>query len=435
MNKMILTAMTVSLLCSSISVCAKRKLTIEQMFELADKKSKQIKSFTIAYEESLQNIKVAKNALLPWLETSRSVGYLGDVWLADRDFSNGMNAHMPHFGNNFAIEASQVLYAGGAITAAITMAELKSQIAYLDIEANRQDVRFLLVGNYLELYKINNQLKVYDQNIERTKLLLSEMRAKENQGLILPNDIIRYELQLQTLELAVIQLNNSKEIINNQLITILGLSNDEEIEIDHSVTQNMPLINSEEYWQNMAKEISPIIKIAETSVRLSKENERIIKSENLPSLALFAGDKLDGPIIIEVPPINKNLNYWYVGVGIKYKISSIYKTNKKISSARLKTYHSIEDKQFLEDNIQTSVNAAFIRYEESFRVLSTRIKSLELATQNYKVVNQRYLNDLAVLTDMLDASNSMLNADLQVVNARINILFHYYQLRKRVGNL
>ncbi len=435
MNKMILTAMTVSLLCSSISVCAKRKLTIEQMFELADKNSKQIKSFTIAYDESLQNIKVAKNALLPELETSLSVGYLGDVWLADRDFSNGMNAHMPHFGNNFAIEASQVLYAGGAITAAITMAELKSQIAYLDIEANRQDVRFLLVGNYLELYKINNQLKVYDQNIERTKLLLSEMRAKENQGLILPNDIIRYELQLQTLELAVIQLNNSKEIINNQLITILGLSNDEEIEIDHSVTQNMPLINSEEYWQNMAKEISPIIKIAETSVRLSKENERIIKSENLPSLALFAGDKLDGPIIIEVPPINKNLNYWYVGVGIKYKISSIYKTNKKISSARLKTYHSIEDKQFLEDNIQTSVNAAFIRYEESFRVLSTRIKSLELATQNYKVVNQRYLNDLAVLTDMLDASNSMLNADLQVVNARINILFHYYQLRKRVGNL
>lgn len=427
--------MTVSLLCSSISVCAKRKLTIEQMFELADKNSKQIKSFTIAYDESLQNIKVAKNALLPELETSLSVGYLGDVWLADRDFSNGMNAHMPHFGNNFAIEASQVLYAGGAITAAITMAELKSQIAYLDIEANRQDVRFLLVGNYLELYKINNQLKVYDQNIERTKLLLSEMRAKENQGLILPNDIIRYELQLQTLELAVIQLNNSKEIINNQLITILGLSNDEEIEIDHSVTQNMPLINSEEYWQNMAKEISPIIKIAETSVRLSKENERIIKSENLPSLALFAGDKLDGPIIIEVPPINKNLNYWYVGVGIKYKISSIYKTNKKISSARLKTYHSIEDKQFLEDNIQTSVNAAFIRYEESFRVLSTRIKSLELATQNYKVVNQRYLNDLAVLTDMLDASNSMLNADLQVVNARINILFHYYQLRKRVGNL
>ena len=435
MHKMILTAMTVRLLCSSISVCAKRKLTIEQMFELADKNSKQIKSFTIAYDESLQNIKVAKNALLPELEASLSVGYLGDVWLADRDFSNGMNAHMPHFGNNFAIEASQVLYAGGAITAAITMAELKSQIAYLDIEANRQDVRFLLVGNYLELYKINNQLKVYDQNIERTKLLLSEMRAKENQGLILPNDIIRYELQLQTLELAVIQLNNSKEIINNQLITILGLSNDEEIEIDHSVTQNMPLINSEEYWQNMAKEISPIIKIAETSVRLSKENERIIKSENLPSLALFAGDKLDGPIIIEVPPINKNLNYWYVGVGIKYKISSIYKTNKKISSARLKTYHSIEDKQFLEDNIQTSVNAAFIRYEESFRVLSTRIKSLELATQNYKVVNQRYLNDLAVLTDMLDASNSMLNADLQVVNARINILFHYYQLRKRVGNL
>ena len=62
-------------------------------------------------------------------------------------------------------------------------------------------------------------------------------------------------------------------------------------------------------------------------------------------------------------------------------------------------------------------------------------KSLELAQQNYQVVNNRYLNGLALITDMLDASNQKLNAELQVVNAEINILFNYYQLKKTVGSL
>ena len=53
---------------------------------------------------------------------------------------------MPHFGNNFAIEASQVIYAGGAITSRIAIAKLQQQLAELDKEKNRQDIRFLLVG-------------------------------------------------------------------------------------------------------------------------------------------------------------------------------------------------------------------------------------------------------------------------------------------------
>jgi transposase len=49
----------------------------------------------------------------------------------------------------------------------------------------------------------------------------------------------------------------------------------------------------------------------------------------------FAGDKLEGPITIEVPPINKNLNYWYVGVGVKYNIASLYKATREERQACL----------------------------------------------------------------------------------------------------
>ena len=153
----------------------------------------------------------------------------------------------------------------------------------------------------------------------------------------------------------------------------------------------------------------------------------------MPSIALFAGDKLDGPITIEVPPINKNLNYWYIGVGVKFDIASTFKSGKKIRLARLSTQRAQENDLLLQENVRTEVKEAYIRFHEAFTI--TQEKSLELAAQNYSVVNNRYLNDLALITDMLDASNSKLNAELQLVNAQINILFNLYKLKKTAGCL
>ena len=69
-------------------------------------------------------------------------------------------------------------------------------------------------------------------------------------------------------------------------------------------------------------------------MQITQHQDRIIRSERIPKIALFAGNRFDGPIIIEVPPINKNFNYWYVGVGVKYNFASLYKTNKSVSRSK-----------------------------------------------------------------------------------------------------
>lgn len=53
-----------------------------------------------------------------------------------------------------------MIYAGGAINNSITLAELDQQMTTLDWQKNRREIRFLLTGYYLDLYKLNNQLQV-----------------------------------------------------------------------------------------------------------------------------------------------------------------------------------------------------------------------------------------------------------------------------------
>ena len=48
---------------------------------------------------------------------------------------------------------------------------------------------------------------------------------------------------------------------------------------------------------------------------------------------------------------------------------------------------------------------------------------------------KRYEGDLALLTDMLDASNMKLTADMALVNARISLIFTYYQLKYSIDSL
>lgn len=168
---------------------------------------------------------------------------------------------------------------------------------------------------------------------------------------------------------------------------------------------------------------------------MNRKQEKITRAEWLPQIAIVAADHLDGPITIEVPAINKNFNYWYVGVGLKYNLASLYTTSKKQRLNKIATRRSQENYLLTLENTELAVQSAHVRLAEAFVQLDTQEKSVQLATQNYEIINNRYLNDLALITDMLDASNSKLSAELQLANARINILFNYYKLRRVSGKL
>lgn len=89
-------------------------------------------------------------------------------------------------------------------------------MAELELQDNRQEVRFLLVGYYLELYQLYNQQEIYEKNIEQTRLLVKEIQAAFQQGTALKSDITRYELQSQNLELGLTSIRNRIKILNRQ---------------------------------------------------------------------------------------------------------------------------------------------------------------------------------------------------------------------------
>lgn len=433
--KIIKTLLSAAFIASTVSVCAQmRVVTLDELYTLADGCNYSLKATSAAVEEAQASVAVSKSERLPSVDISLQFSLLGDAWIADRDFTNGMNADMPHFGNNFSLEVVQVLYAGGMIKRGIEMSELNKAMAELKHQDNKQAVRMLLTGYYLDLFKLYNQRHIFLKNIEQTEKLLFDIVAAFDAGTALSSDITRYELQLENLKLSLTQIDNTMNIINRQLTIAVGLPHETIICPDTSLVSASIICGDEEQWQQLVAQ-SPALRMSQIGVQMSEQGEKLARSKRLPTVALVVGDKFDGPIVIEVPPIDKNLNYWYAGIGVNYSLGSLYKQDKKVRESQLATAVAREKQLETASNLQSSVHAAYIRLKEAFSIIEIREKSLQLAQENYDVVHYRYVNGMALITDMLDASNQKLTAELQLANARVELIFNHCTLRSIVGVL
>lgn len=414
---------------------AGRTITLDELYALADTQSKAIKIFETAVTESEQDISVARNAYLPNIDFSASASYNGNVWVSDRDFSDGQNFTAPHFGNSFSIEASQVVFAGGAIANSIKSMEIRKQISEWDLAEHRQQMYFLLTGYYLDLYKYRNLLVVCDRNMEQTMEVIENMRAREAAGVALDNDITRYEVQYQNLSYKRTELISSIDICNDKLVTMLALPSQTEILPDTTLLSQRMMRSEEVEFQDRAVEYSPDLNRSRLTIDLLERQKKTVRAGYMPQVSIIAGDNLKGPITYEIPTLDNNINVWYFGIGLKFSLGNMYKLPKKMARINTSIAQARDALDSAEESVMLDVRSAYIRYLDSFELLKTQEKSLQLARENYEVIANRYANDLVLVTDLVDADNLRLAAEVQYVNAQINVIYNYCKLLYETGTL
>lgn len=411
-----------------------RRLTANELFSMIESGNNTLNAIKTGVSVATQGIEEAKNKRLPDIGASLSLSYTGNVLITDRNFTHAKGASQPHFGNSFALEAQQVVYAGGAITTGIKLAELQKSVAENAVTLTRNQLRFIAIGQFLELSKLDNGIKVYDSNIALTERLIADIKAKQTQGMALKNDVTRYELQMESLKLGKRQLEDQKSILSHQLCNALGIE-DAIIVPDIDLTATGYELMSEKDLQSDALVNAPQIRQSELATNVAEQQLKLAKSELLPKVAVVAADNFSGPFTYDIPPINKNFNVWYVGVGVKYSLSSLFKTPKSVRRAEAQLRQSQEAHAVTNENVNNHVHQAYTMHQQAYVELRTQQKSVELANQNFQVVQNRYANQLALITDMIDASNVKLNAELQEVNAQINIAYTYYNVKYVTGKI
>lgn len=411
-----------------------RQMTVKEVTELALQNHYQLKISTQNINIAKQQTHITKLQKLPNITASTTQFYLGNVVAIDKDFSNSTAIPMPRYGSTYGVQATQLIFKGGLVNKSIELADLHEQLSELDLEKNKQDVKFLVISNYLDIYKILNQESVFLNNKKLAQERLKNVQKFYQQGMITRNEVIRGELVIKNLDQGILTLANNKKILNYNLSIVLGLPSD---------TQVIPVENRSnkesgigiDYYVDLAHNSNPQVKSAKTNIEVANKNIEIIRTDKMPTLSGFGGYSLQRPITTRNPVLDMYASGWQTGISLSYNIDNLYKTKEKLKLGKFQKIQANDAKTLVEQNIDMTVNAAYVKYQEAIQQAVILNDFQQLADENYKITEAKYLNQLAVQAEMIDAQNQKLQSELDFANAEINVLYQYYNLLKSTGTL
>ncbi|WP_295220190.1 TolC family protein [uncultured Chryseobacterium sp.] len=411
-----------------------KQMTAGEAAELAVQNHQQLKVSAQNIDIARQSKNIVKLQKLPTITASTSQFYLGDAVAINKDFSNTTNIPMPHYGSSYAVQATQLIFKGGLVNRSIELAGLREQLSELDLEKNKQDVKFLVISNYLDVYKILNQQEVFQNNKKLAQERLKNIQKFYQQGMVTRNEVIRGELAIKNLDQGILTLVNNRKILNYNLNLALGLPEDTEIVPVESLDIKEAGIGIP-YYMNLARESNPLLKSAKTNIEVADKNIDIIKTDKMPTVAGFGGYSVQRPITTRNPVLDMYSGGWQTGISISYNIDNLYKTKERVKLGEIQKNQAGDALTLTQQNVDMAVNAAYVKYQEAIQQAEILDDAKKLAEENYKITEAKYLNQLAVQAEMTDAQNQKLQSELDYANAEINVLYQYYNLLKSTGTL
>ena len=119
---------------------------------------------------------------------------------------------------------------------------------------------------------------------------------------------------------------------------------------------------------------------------------------------------------------------WYVGVGLKWNVFDGNQSRLKRRKIQLETAKYREQIADANEMIALGISKAEISYEAA--LMNTKIvqKEVELAKENYEMVNTQFKNNLASINEVLDALNDVEKANFKLQQS-------YFQERRAVADL
>jgi len=410
-----------------------RPLSVDELFRLGTENSLQLKKARMQEVISNEREKTARTDLLPNIQIGASAGVIGQPIIFQRGMSHPVRPETPDWSQNYNINLTQPLYQGGKIQNKIREAKLQKQIATLNTADNEAETKLILLQQYMTLFSYYKQREVLARNIEESERRLKDIHRMKQEGIVTRNDEIRSELQLTNDRLAYQEAENDIAITSQQLDILLGL--DEALLIAPDTTLLYTAVSLLDYdtYVQMAYDNYPGMQIARQQIRLVENDIRLVKANYLPSLSLHAGNTLARPLSSTMADMYNN--NWNVGLSLSYNLSSLYQNKHRLHEARQTVLLQKYTEDLLMQNVRINIRTAYTRHKEALERVEALKLSVRQAEENYRIVQNRYLNQLSILTDLLDASSVRLDAELQLTVARTKVIYTYYELQRACGKL
>lgn len=419
-----------------------RVLTLQEAINLSIKNSKQLKGSQAKIEEATANLREAVERRLPEAAVSGSYLRLNNPHIALKTKSSSsssgsgsggtqdQSAGKPSSAVYGLVNASLPIYSGLRIRYGIESSKYLEEAAKLDADNDKEAIALNTINAYNNLFKSKAAVTLVTESLEGARQRVKDFSNLEKNGLLPRNDLLKAELQQSNTELSLLDAENNWKLANINMNLMLGLPDSTTLAVNESDLQSesTDLKSVEEYVQ-MSTQHRKDVAALELRKKAAATGVKAAKGSKYPSVALTGGY-----VAADVPNIVTITNAVNIGVGVQYSLSSLWK-DSQMDQAKARQKQVEANEELLNDNIRLQVNQAYQNYLLSRKKIEVYQTAIAQAEENFRIVKNKFQNQLANTTDLLDADVAQLQARLNSAFAKADAAVAYSKLLQTAGLL
>lgn len=407
-----------------------RPITLKEAVELSIRNSKQLKISGARVEEASAALKEAQEKRLPDAKASGAYMWLSsaNVNLKSSSSTNGSGSPKVSQALYGIVNASLPIYTGGRIRYGIESSRFLAEAAKLDAETDRDAVVMNTVEAYVNLYKAKAAVDLVNENLGQARQRVKELSSLEKNGVLARNDLLKAELQASNTELSLLEVENNWQLANINMNLMLGLPDKTVLQPDSSMINEVISLQPLETYVQSAEKNRKELESVGLKTQAAQSGVKATKGELYPSLALTGGY-----VAADIPKVLTITNAVNIGVGFSYNIGSLWKTKSKLQGAEARVKQLTATRELLSDQVRLEVNRAYLNWLNSQKKIEVYQKAVEQASENYRIIKNKYNNSLATTTELLDADVAQLQAGMNLLFSRADAVVVYNQLLQAAG--
>ncbi|HTN07042.1 TolC family protein [Agriterribacter sp.] len=415
-------------------------LNLRDAVTMGIRNSKQLKLRTLEMEQAISQEEQAKDASLP--SAKISAGYNHALMLSQTFYLPSTNSNDPQklslpFDNilyQSSLGINQPVFEGNRLRYARQSANLLLQISRLNVESDKEEVAFDIIQSYINYYKLRQNQKILVQNLKDIENKLAEIKKFEAQGLATKNDVLRFELEASKMKLNAIELDNNRKIVNYNLDILLGLPDSIVIE-EEDVGYKLGVNNSFENFLELALKDRKALTALQYQLKLTDIGIKKTQDEKLPTVSAGGNLYFINPSGNIIPKNGGYLAPFIVGVNVAWDISSLYKNKNKLTESKIQKQEAAGRYDMMRDQIKTEVNQSYRQYKQALEKISVLQDAIAQATENERIMESKFRNNLATTTDRIDAQTLLYQSRIGLELAKCDATAAWYTLLKSTGHI
>ena len=414
-------------------------LTLNQLIQLGLDSSKSLRISDARLKFAQAKYDQAYDAALPSVRLNANYTRLSDIEEPKFLFPGASTpvALFPVYVNNYSVNltASEVIFSGFRLKYAKESTDLLNQASKFDFEKDKQEIIFTLISSYFTIYKleissqiITDQLKQINERVRETQLALDN-------GLATQNDLLRWQLQVSNLELTQLDIQNNFQIANFNLNLMLGLNENNKINVDTNEINKIQITNSLQSFLDLAAKNRSDLNSAQSRSLASFNNYKIAKNSYLPRISV-QGELLDArPNGRYIPPVDQFNSTWAAGISFNWDLMNLYSNKHFVDEFQSIYSQSKDGVAILSDAIKSEVNQNYLSFLSALRKVEVMQKAVNQSEENLRLTDSRHKNSLITLSELLESNTTFIQAKINMALSKADVQIAYYKLLKSTGKI